>query len=176
VSWRDRRLATGNGFWNAGYDFYYATSTDNGKTFSSNQKFSSQFIAFDSITAESGNDFMSCVYSADTLYSVWGDTRSGKMNIYFVKTIASNNSTVGITLLQGEDISWNLFPNPTKDELNIAISEKLIGKEMIIFDALGKQISQTIITSTKQKIRTSDLAGGIYFLRIDKDVKRFVKQ
>jgi hypothetical protein len=176
VCWRDRRHATSNGFWNAGYDFYYATSSNNGQTFSVNQKFSSQFIAFDSITAENGNDFMSCVYSADTLYSVWGDTRSGKMNIYFIKTIASNNSTVGITLLQGEDFSWILFPNPTKEELNIAISEKLIGREITVFDALGKQILQMIVTSTKQTIRISDLPSGIYFLRIDKDVKRFVKE
>lgn len=34
VSWRDRRQASTTGFWNVGYDFYYATSTNNGQTFS----------------------------------------------------------------------------------------------------------------------------------------------
>ena len=72
VTWRDRRNSPDTGFWNAGYDFYYATSSDNGQTFSANQKISTQFIAFDSVLTAKGNDFMSCAYMADTLNAPFG--------------------------------------------------------------------------------------------------------
>ena len=94
VTWRDRRNSSANGFWSAGHDFYYALSNDNGQTFTTNQKLSSQFISFDSLISENGNDFMSCEYRGDTLYTVWGDTRNGKMNIYFAKTVASINTNI----------------------------------------------------------------------------------
>lgn len=75
------------------------------------QKFSSQFIAFDSITAE---NCWQRLYELrlQCRYFVFGmgHTRSGKMNIYFVKTIASNNATVAITALQGEAMPWSISP------------------------------------------------------------------
>src|SRR5690242_19295516 len=111
VTWRDRRNASANGFWNAGYDFYYASSSDNGQTFSTNQKLTSQFVPFDSLIAQNGNDFMSCAYHHDTLYTIWGDTRTGKMNIFFAKTIARNNTTIGIVPLEEDDL-FQIFPNP----------------------------------------------------------------
>ncbi|MFM9984427.1 MAG: sialidase family protein, partial [Flavobacteriales bacterium] len=111
VSWRDRRNASENGFWNSGYDMYYTVSDNNAESFSLNQKLTNQFISFDTLISENGNDMMSCAYSEDTLYSVWGDTRNGRMSVYFAKTIASSNTTVNQVVLDGEETSWNIFPN-----------------------------------------------------------------
>ena len=176
VTWRDRRNAATTGFWNAGYDFYYAISTDNGQTFSANQQLSSQFIAFDSVIAQNGNDFMSCEYKGDTLYSVWGDTRNGKMNIYFAKTIASTNTNVGITVLDGDDPHWNIYPNPTHGELNVEICKEMLNKELIVYDINGKKLLQTIAKDKLTKINTKDIGKGIHFISIDKDVKRFINE
>lgn len=175
VTWRDRRNSGTNGFWNAGYDFYYATSTDNGQTFSVNQKLSSQLIAFDSIIAENGNDFMSCVYSGDTLSTVWGDTRSGKLNIYFAKTIASTNTSIEINLLNNEVNQFDLFPNPVNDQLTISVSNGLVGKEFSIYDSTGKKILQQKTAANTNTINTSDFVSGIYFIKIDNEINRFVK-
>jgi len=175
VTWRDRRNSAANGFWNAGYDFYYSTSTDNGQTFSANQKLTSQFVAFDSILTQSGNDIMGCVYQGDTLYTVWGDTRNGKMNIYFAKTIASTNTNVGISLLDGEETQWKIFPNPTNDFLNVIISNEMIGKEVFVYDASGKKIVTQTITDTNIKINSHTFSKGVYFLKIENEIKRFVK-
>ena len=174
VTWRDRRNSPVNGFWNAGYDFYYATSTDNGQTFSSNQKLSSQFIAFDSVLTQNGNDFMSCVYRGDTLYSVWGDTRSGKMNIYFAKTIVSTNTGVGITTFDGEAQQWTIFPNPVANEINISVSEEMMGKRLSVYHENGKLILERKVTDRLMKIETKNLSGGNYFIKIENEVKRFV--
>jgi hypothetical protein len=175
VTWRDRRNSIANGFWNAGYDFYYATSIDNGQTFSKNQKLTSQFVAFDTVLIQSGNDMMGCVYCGDTLYTVWGDTRTGKMNIFFSKTIASTNTNVGITLLTGEQPKWTIFPNPANDYLNVIISNEMIGKEVFVYDASGKKIVTQTITDNSIKINTQPFLKGVYFLKIENEIKRFVK-
>lgn len=176
VTWRDRRNTNVNGFWNAGYDFYYATSTDNGKTFSTNQKLSNQFIAFDSILKENGNDMMGCVFSGDTLFSVWGDTRTGKMNIFFSKTIVSTNTNIGISLLTNELSICHVCPNPANDFINVLISKEMIGKEYYIYNANGIIIQKQKITNSNTKINLQDFSKGIYFLKIDDEIKRFVKE
>jgi hypothetical protein len=176
VTWRDRRNSTANGFWNAGYDFYYATSTDNGQTFSANQKLTSQFVSFDSVLTQSGNDFMSCVYSGDTLCTVWGDTRNGKMNIFFAKTIASTNTNVGISLLDGEETQWKIFPNPTNDYLNITLPNEMLNKEISVYNASGKKLFSQTIRNTNININMQTFANGIYFLKAGNDVKQFIKE
>ncbi len=176
VTWRDRRNASASGFWNAGYDFYYAVSTNNGQSFLANQKLSSQFISFDSVIAQNGNDFMSCAYQGDNLYTVWGDTRNGKMNIYFAKTIASTNTTIETFLLDGDEPKWNIFPNPTSEELNVSVSKEMLGMEISIYDADGKKIKLIPISNQNMQIRTRELNGGIYFLKIGNEAKQFIKK
>jgi hypothetical protein len=176
VTWRDRRNATGSGFWNTGYDFYYATSSDNGQTFSPNQKLSSQFIAFDSIIAQNGNDFMSCTFDGDTLYSVWGDTRTGKMNIFFAKTLTTNNSTLGISLLDATEETFIVYPNPCKDWLNAEVSDKLNAHEILLINTDGKTVKKISSSSTHLKIDVANLPSGIYFLRAGNTVRKFIKE
>jgi hypothetical protein len=175
VTWRDRRNASTAGFWNAGYDFYYAISTDNGQTFAPNKVLSSQFIAFDSVIANKGNDFMTCAYIADTLYTVWGDTRSGSMNIYFSKTIAGSDSTLNITLLEGDEPQWNVFPNPASSVLNVEVGAQLAGKEIAVYDDAGKKIYDSVITATHFTIASSIWASGTYYIKVGNTVKKVVK-
>ncbi len=176
ATWRDRRNADTVGFWGAGYDFYYALSNDNGQTFSANKLLSSQFVAFDSVIEDKGNDFMSCAYIADTLYAVWGDTRNGHMNIYFVKTIASNDSTLGITLLQGSEPQWSIFPNPVVSALNVEVSRQLLGKEISVYDIKGAKIYNSLIQSVHFTLATSNWAQGSYYIKIENEIKKLVKQ
>jgi hypothetical protein len=175
VTWRDRRNSSTTGFWNVGYDFYYAISADNGQTFSVNQKLTDQFIAFDSVISQNGVDFMSCGYSADTLYTVWNDTRNGVVNIYFTKTIASSNTTLGMTVLEGEIPLCKIYPNPVQDYLNVEVDAKLIGLELCLFDEQGKKVLSKIIRDTN-KINVSQLANGIYFIKISADKNSFIQK
>jgi hypothetical protein len=175
VTWRDRRNANVNDFWGAGYDFYYATSPDNGQTFGQNQKLTSQFVAFDSIISQSGNDFMSCTYNGDTLYSVWGDTRNNKMNIYFVKTIASTNTTVGLSNLNDDNINWKISPNPIAEKIELTIDNQLIGTNMFIYDGDGKLVFNTIINATKTQLNTQGWKNGQYFIVVNEELKTLIK-
>ncbi|HEY4797905.1 MAG TPA: T9SS type A sorting domain-containing protein, partial [Bacteroidia bacterium] len=170
VTWRDRRNSSTNGFWNAGYDFYYAVSNDNGQTFSANQKLSSQFISFDTLTSKNGNDFMSCSYCGDTLYSVWGDTRTGKMNIFFAKTIASSNTNVETILLDGEETQLQFFPNPFSTQTIIHSTMNLENATLTIYNSSGQRIKQLKnISGTTCTLNRDDLPSGNYFLILTKN-------
>jgi hypothetical protein len=170
--WRDRRNDASTGFWNVGYDFYYALSNDNGQTFSTNQKMSSQFIPFDSVVAENGNDFLSAVYSADTLYTVWGDTRSGRLNIWFAKTIASTNTTVDVSILNDGNEIFQVFPNPTKQTLNINFSTAPMAID--IYDLHGKRVMQVGSKSNRTNIDISALQVGIYLVKCGAYIKKII--
>ncbi len=178
VTWRDRRNSNGNGFWNAGYDFYYALSADNGQTFSTNKLLTSQFVPFDSIIAQSGNDFMSCVFSSDTLYSLWGDTRNGKMNIYFSKTIASTNTGIFVKALEGEEPPFVISPNPASSMMNVRLNVNFYGTELFILDANGQQV-MAVNASKYLSINISELPKGIYFIQLKNQPQssmKFIKE
>jgi hypothetical protein len=66
-----------------------------------------------------------------------------------------------------------VYPNPVTTELNLQTTTELIGKDLVIFDALGKQIMKQQILSTNTIINTSSFAAGNYVVKIGEGVKRF---
>jgi hypothetical protein len=170
--WRDRRNDASAGFWNVGYDFYYALSNDNGSTFMMNQKLSNQFIPFDSVVAENGNDFLCAVYAGDTLYSVWGDTRSGRLNIWFAKTIASTNTTVDVSILNERNDIFEVYPNPAKQQLKINFNAAPLPID--IYNLQGKREMQVSSKSMQNSIDISALKAGIYLLKCGASVRKLI--
>jgi hypothetical protein len=85
------------------------------------------------------------------------------------RTLVYSNSNILYTTVGIEDYASttiSLYPNPATTSINLQVNNALIGKEYIIFDAVGKVILKDKITSTLQTIDTSELAGGNYILRI----------
>ena len=71
-----------------------------------------------------------------------------------------------------------VYPNPTTGELRILMNnEQLIMNNVEIFDVYGRKISSNhlIPTSSNHLINISNLAAGIYFIRIDTD-KGFINK
>lgn len=67
----------------------------------------------------------------------------------------------------------SLFPNPATTELNLQITSDLIGNDLFVFDALGKQILKQQILSTNTIINTSSFAAGNYVVKVGGGVKKF---
>jgi|GEM_PF-1797709 len=70
----------------------------------------------------------------------------------------------------------NLYPNPTRSELNIQVNSSVIGNDMYIFDAVGKLVHKQQLLSTQTTVSVSNLADGNYIVRVGELVKRFVMQ
>ena len=66
-----------------------------------------------------------------------------------------------------------LYPNPVATELNLQTTSDLIGNDLFVFDALGKQILKQQILSTNTIINTSSFAVGNYVVKVGGGVKKF---
>jgi hypothetical protein len=66
-----------------------------------------------------------------------------------------------------------LYPNPATTELNLQITSDLIGTDVFVFDALGKQILKQQVLSTNTRINTSAFSAGNYVVKVGGGVTRF---
>jgi len=110
---------------------------------------------------------------------VWANSGIGGVSV--VETNSTNcsgdavNYDVVIIPTDVEEFSstLSLFPNPTTTELNLQTTSDLIGTDLFVFDALGKQIHKQQILSTNTRINTSAFAAGNYVVKVGGVVKRF---
>jgi len=66
-----------------------------------------------------------------------------------------------------------VYPNPAVDELYVELSG---GESSIsIYNSLGKKMAEVVVTGTEYKFDISSYAAGIYFVRTEQAVARFVK-
>lgn len=105
--------------------------------------------------------------------------------VLVAKTFADSFRVIDCTTSIDEIRSKGLsvYPNPAQEELNISGLEFIHEREFTanIFDESGRKISSSLLTSENTKLKTSNLASGIYFLEIvsssgERKQMRFVKQ
>ena len=118
VSWRDRRNGSNSGY-QASSEIWGALRMKDSTDFSLNFKISNGLISYDTILAYAGNDFMCINFTDDTLNAVWGDTREGKLNIWFQRMGLDGAilSTHKISKEYSPDIT--IFPNPFESFIKI---------------------------------------------------------
>lgn len=87
-----------------------------------------------------------------------------------------NNATLSADDYETNVIS--LYPNPVKNEVTIDLSNKLdsLGKEFQIFDINSRIIFEGKINEILNTIDVSSLQKGMYFIKIDKTLKKFIKE
>ncbi len=179
VTWRDRRNSSGSGFFQS-CDTYTSVSTDNGAHFSPNVRLSNVTAAFDSILGQSGNDFMSCELSNDTIYAAWGDVRSGKINIYFAKSSDITGAGSGIIPIDETPAELIAFyPNPTTNKLKFKIKKgNFQTLKIVVQNELGEEILSKAIDPTlaESEIDVSRLSTGTYFLCVVNQLQIIQKQ
>jgi type IX secretion system substrate protein/pregnancy-associated plasma protein-A len=77
--------------------------------------------------------------------------------------------------------SVQLYPNPTKDIINIALSNSELPDSFVIFNSLGQTIADVKVNSTLDlAVNMSQHQTGVYFIKITKDSSvrtlRFIKE
>ncbi len=66
-----------------------------------------------------------------------------------------------------------IYPNPTKDLINISASTNFIGKNYRIFDYKGKLLQSKTIQSENTTLNLADLPSGLYLLRIEGNIESY---
>ena len=164
ISWRDRRN---------GSDSTYQTESEIWATFRDkdsvrfgpNFQITSQTVAYDSVLENAGNDFMSIKLQDDILNAAWGDTRNGKLNIWYQR-MNTRGTVLSIHRISSEPVPQIIFyPNPTRSVLHISGG---FMKRIEIYDMTGKKIWQEnyLMGQNEVKIRLNNLKSGSYIVKV----------
>jgi hypothetical protein len=79
--------------------------------------------------------------------------------------IVKLSSEVGITTID-QQILFDVFPNPTTNQINIKADIKLIGEFYSIYDNVGKKVLSGQLSNENTLIELGNLKGGIYFFSV----------
>jgi hypothetical protein len=86
--------------------------------------------------------------------------------------------TVGVDMSEGiQDLFWSIFPNPASQTITIKCTNDITKEHIQIYNSIGCLIKELLPTTST--INISDLANGLYFVRL-KDGRlpglKFIKQ
>ena len=171
IAWRDRRNAPGVGYEQPS-EIYGTYSLDSGKSFKKNFRISDTTVAYDKVLAANGNDFLCTAAVNDTMRTVWGDVRSGKLNVYYATTSIMSGSSSIQRITQEELQGLHLWPNPAKGMINLSFyNDESQQCRIEIMDINGKVLKNypsRIVTSGIQQlsIDLGGLAKGQYICRV----------
>jgi hypothetical protein len=68
-----------------------------------------------------------------------------------------------------------VYPNPAATEINIVLNEGAKGKTVAIFNSNGSLVLTIQISSVNQKVNVSTFKSGIYFIKGEGFIERFIK-
>ncbi|MFA9212813.1 MAG: M1 family aminopeptidase [Candidatus Methylacidiphilales bacterium] len=74
---------------------------------------------------------------------------------------------VGLKNTTKKETGFILYPNPTKHQINIEISEKLLNANAIIYDMNGKEVQKVALSKSIQTINIEHLTKGIYYFNFE---------
>ncbi|HIE73753.1 MAG TPA: T9SS type A sorting domain-containing protein [Flavobacteriales bacterium] len=164
VTWRDRRNGSDSTYQTAS-EIWGAIKLKGATSFASNFRISDTITAYDTILAKNGNDFMCVKFVNDTLNAVWGDVRSGTLDIWYNR-IGLDGTILSAKKLNSKSLlSVAIYPNPTFSDLKI-VGESIV--QINVCNIEGKNILTKKYSDqqTSIKLCLDGFSDGLYFLHI----------
>lgn len=117
----------------------------------------------DGICCQWGNGYYDIKTPDDTVIASGGNFSGGESKTFAINLL----STDSFNSLQG----ISLYPNPTKDILNIKIDGMNgLPNSITIYNALGQVVeNKTISSEANLTVNTSNYNSGVYFVKVTKD-------
>ena len=88
------------------------------------------------------------------------------------QTVGINNITLANSI--------NLMPNPADNYIELSVNSNVNVKEAVVYNAFGQMIQKVELTDNHARINLSDMAAGMYFVRVNGDnvtaTKKFIKR
>ena len=115
-------------------------------------------------------------YSLEEVSSIQlNDTIKNQASIYFdfnlpLQTNYTNNinySAAQLVSLNSDSNLFQLFPNPSKNKLNINIDNSLLGTSYVLTDAIVRILASGILELNANQLDLSLISNGIYRLHLD---------
>lgn len=67
---------------------------------------------------------------------------------------------------------FSIYPNPSKDNFTVSVSENFIGKTLTVTDVTGKRVATVQLKAVNKKLETVGWTRGIYFVRVGNVVRK----
>lgn len=141
---------------------YYSYSTDQGITWSVNEKLSGTFdphVGYPN--QDKMGDYFDMVSFNTGAYLAWANTLNGEQDVYFSHIVPPVASAVDEF---SEIAAISIFPNPTSGTFVVNSNSKIMLLEL--YNPLGQKLFSKISLQTKNEIDISMQPAGIYFLKI----------
>tara|TARA_R110002072_G_scaffold303077_1_gene492889 strand:+ start:9694 stop:11244 length:1551 start_codon:yes stop_codon:yes gene_type:complete len=165
VCWRDRRNGGTTGY-QTETEIYASVRFKDSANFENDFVISSQLVSHDAVLEGSGNDFMNAQFVGDTLYAVWGDVRTGTLNIFINKTNVVDGTSSLFEIAQETGII-NIYPNPSSEWIRIDNFDKI--NDVKLLNSEGKFIQIV----KQESLDISKLAKGNYLIIYSYKGKKF---
>lgn len=94
--------------------------------------------------------------------------------------LGKSNSNPSLSVDFVNKLDFEMFPNPSSENLFIQLTDATDDATVSFFNYLGKNILTQTTSSSNSKINISNLSSGIYFVKVVSDgktgLKKFIKQ
>lgn len=109
-----------------------------------------------------------------TIHSWWTeDNDTGILNYILDATYHYEQVTIGLNDAERNDINISIYPNPTKDKINIDCSAPLSNSIVKVYNSLGKEVMSQKLNGSE--VNLSSLSQGLYLINVISNGK-IVKQ
>jgi hypothetical protein len=156
ICWRDRRNAGSSGY-ETDTEIYGVIRYKDSVNFESDFAITSQQIPHNIILDDSGNDFLTVRFVGDTLYTIWGDVRTGVLSIYINRMQVANGSS-SLTEIYSEKGILSVYPNPAKNHITLENFARV--SNCALFDLQGNKLRDI----GQSEIQIDGLSTGTYII------------
>ena len=121
----------------------------------------------------------------DTLYHWYAPNVRDYIIYYYSTTISGTNYAFGnvrnyldinsISELNNGDNLIDIYPNPTSESLTISLPENASTTDCILFDNAGKEVKRFSVSGGENLVDVSELDNGIYFIQMDTEIYKLIK-
>ena len=116
--------------------------------------------------------------SAGSLTVIWAIGSSTEYAYHSVRGATALSVSLGIS--ENNLLSFEMYPNPVSDVLNIQLPTSTEKAEVFVFDYTGRLVSSKTISSNDTAIDVQKISKGIYMIRVAANnkigVQRFIKK
>lgn len=121
------------------------------------------------------DNLQSLVYSNNNLALNSTTETTSFLNILFCQKIYFDGSFSSIQETSTHAGTPVIFPNPASTSISVDI-DIANQADVTIYDVMGNKVLQTSISNYTHKINISSLPAGLYFLVINNQSSKFIKQ